>query len=106
MAQITGIGTVQVTQEWQKLEDLIKELDGKSAFAFDTSKEYKLQIDSANSEPVVGVYLCMSSTKPVAADAKYHIEDHNTCFYTPVSGEDMWVKVRGSADFVRLSISE
>ena len=41
------VGKVKVSSAWTKLEDLIQaQVDGQSAFAFDTSKTYSVQADT------------------------------------------------------------
>ena len=97
---------VKVTQEWQKLQDLIQALDGQSEFTFDTSTEYRLQVDFANDSVLTGVYCKEFATKPLVNNVGFHIEDNNFAFYQPTDGLDLWVKVRGSADFVNLEVSE
>jgi len=43
------LGTVKVSEVWEKLEDLIKaQIYGQSAFAFNTAKKYQIQCKSPN----------------------------------------------------------
>lgn len=102
------IGKVALTSEWEKVEDLIKaQVDGQSAFAFDTSKEYGIMTDTQRGPYIFGAYLCHSATKPANADDGEHLEQENFGVYKPASGVYLWAKKRGVAEeSVKLSVSE
>ena len=101
------IGKVTLTNEWEKLEDLIKaQVDGQSAFAFDTSKDYGIQVDTARGPYICGAYLCNSTSEPAETDDGEHLEAEMFGEYTPESGIYLWVKSRGDASVVKMSISE
>lgn len=101
------IGKVKLSSTWEKLEDLIKaQVDGQSAFAFDTSKEYGIQADTPRGPYIFGAYLCNSATEPAEADDGEHLEQENFGIYQPASGVYLWVKTRGVDGDVKLSVSE
>ncbi len=101
------IGKVTLTSDWEKLEDLIKaQVEGQSAFAFDTSKEYGIQTDTPRGPYIFGAYLCNSTTEPAEADDGEHLEQENFGIYKPESGVYLWVKKRGVDGTVKLSVSE
>lgn len=55
------VGKVTLSQDWEKLEDLIKDqVDGQGSFAFENGKDYSLQVDSPNLEIMFGAYVCVS----------------------------------------------
>ena len=62
------IGKVLLTNEWAKLEDLIKaQVSGQSAFSFDSDKKYQLQGEcffEGTKEVLLAVRLCETSTTP------------------------------------------
>ena len=100
------IGKITLTNEWAKLEDLIKaQVDGQSAFAFDTSKEYGIQVDTPRGPYIFGAYLCSTASEPAKTDAGEHLEAEQYAIYQPESGSDLWVRTRGSAAEVKLSVS-
>lgn len=101
------IGKITTSSEWAKLEDLIKDqVDGQSAFAFDTSKTYNIQVETTRGQYVFGVYLCDSASEPANADDGAHLEEYQMGIYQPESGYDLWVKSRGNNTSVKMSISE
>lgn len=101
------IGKVTINSEWAKLEDLIKDqVSGQSAFAFDTSKTYLLQVETTRGQYVFGSYVCSSATEPANADDGEHLEEDNFGIYEPESGIYLWVKARGSNRSIKMSISE
>lgn len=101
------IGKIVVTDEWEKLEDLIKDqVSGQSAFAFDTSKTYNLQVETTRGQFVFGVRLCNSTTEPANADDGEHLEAENMAMYQPESGVYLWVKNRDANTSIKMSISE
>lgn len=101
------IGKVALTDSWEKLEDLIKALDGKSSFAFDTSKTYAIQVDSIASNRNYSARFCNSATKPTNADDGEHYDNSMTPFsYKPASGIAMYVKKAAKTRNVKVSVSE
>lgn len=54
------IGKVEVTNEWTKVEDLIKDqVEGQSSFAFAAGNTYQLQAEAS-----YGCRLCNAASKP------------------------------------------
>ena len=49
------IGKVLLTDEWQDVEALVKELDGQSSFAFGTEDTYIIQQDSQTALALLAV---------------------------------------------------
>lgn len=100
------IGKVTLSQDWEKLEDLIKDqVDGQGSFAFENGKDYSLQVDSPNLEIMFGAYVCVSENKPALRDDGEHL----TCqsgFYTAESGVSLWVKIRGNTTNIKMAVSE
>lgn len=73
------IGKVKVTNQWQKLETLIKEqIEGQSSFAFVADKTYQMQNESD-----FGIRICNTAETPtdlnvgevVRANAQYELEN-------------------------------
>lgn len=96
------IGKVNITGDWEKVEDLIKaQVEGQDSFAFDTSKSYPIQVDGG-----FGVYLCSASTTPTAPDEGEFLTDSERRIYKPESGKDLYIKIRGNSSGVKLSISD
>ena len=62
------IGKVLLSNEWEKLEDLIKtQVSGQSAFAFDSTKKYQFQGEcffEGTKEVLLAARLCEASTTP------------------------------------------
>lgn len=62
------IGKVLLSNEWEKLEDLIQEqVSGQSAFAFDSTKTYQLQGEcffEGTKEVLLAARLCETSSTP------------------------------------------
>lgn len=103
---MANIGKVNVANDWEKLEDLIKaQVDGQSSFAFDTSKTYQLQTDCEQHAPF-GVRFCSAASEPSEADAGEHLSDDQSGEYKPEAGVYLWVKIRGNTTNVKLSVSE
>jgi hypothetical protein len=102
------IGKVLLSDEWEKLEDLIQDqVSGQSAFAFDSEKTYQLQ-----GEGVEAIRLCDNSAAPSALNDGERIKGTQTAFYKPSTGYlytrvDLTEKT-GMPDFgkVYLKISE
>lgn len=101
------IGKVSVTSAQTKLEDLIKsQVSGQSSFAFDTSKKYSLMADVKTSPVMFGVYVCNSATEPANDDDGEYLTDGLFGEYKPESGVNLWIKTRGNATDVKVSVSE
>ena len=101
------IGKVELKENWEKLSDLIKaQVAGQSAFAFDSAKTYSMMTDTANDTCEIGMYWCVSATKPTALNDGEFLDPGVQGIYQPESGADLWVKIRGSKHEVRLAISE
>lgn len=101
------IGKVALTDSWEKLEDLIKALDGQSTFAFDTAKTYAIQVDSTASNSNYGARFCNSATEPANPDDGEHYDNSMAPFtYKPASGIDLYVKKIAKTRNVKVSVSE
>lgn len=101
------IGKVTLTDSWEKLEDLIKALDGQSSFAFDTTKQYAIQVDSTASNSNYGARFCNSATEPANQDDGEHYDNSMAPFvYEPASSVDLYVKKIAKTRNVKVSISE
>lgn len=101
------IGKVTLTDSWAKLEDLIKaQVDGQSAFAFDTTKKYSIQVDTVKANHDYSGYFCNSATEPSATDDGEHLDNNLFAVYEPESGVDLWVKEATSAGKIKVSVSE
>lgn len=75
-------GKVLLTNEWEKLEDLIQEqVSGQSSFAFDADTTYILQ-----GEGVEAARLCDASVKPTDDIAGLRIEGTQIIEYNPSAG--------------------
>lgn len=82
------IGKVKVTNEWQRLDALIKaQVSGQSAFEFDASKTYQLQAESK-----YGVRACETATPPANEDDGFIIDGCILGHYKPVSGQNLYVR--------------
>lgn len=100
------IGKVTLTDEWAKLVDLIQaQVDGQSSFAFDTSKEYQIQVDTVKTNHDYSAYFCSSATEPTEKDAGEHLDNNLPGIYQPESGVDLWVKTT-TTGMVKVSVSE
>ena len=84
------IGTVKLSNEWTKVEDLIKDqVDGQSAFAFDDTKNYQLQ-----GEGISFVRLLESAAAPAENNNDgFRIIGTQSAYYTPVSGSSLYARV-------------
>ena len=101
------VGKVNITGDWEKLEDLIQaQVSGQSSFAFDTSKKYSLQADNKNSPVMLGVYVCNSATKPDNADDGEYLTEGLFGEYEPESGVDLWIRTRGNSTGVKVAVSQ
>lgn len=101
------IGKVSLTDSWEKLEDLIKALDGQSAFAFDTDKTYAIQVDSIFANSNYSARFCNSATEPANPDDGEHYDNSMAPFsYKPASGIDLYVKKASKTRNVKVSVSE
>lgn len=101
------IGKVTLTDSWEKLEDLIKALDGQSTFAFDTTKQYAIQVDTILSNCNYSGRFCNSATEPANPDDGEHYDSSMAPFvYEPASGIDLYVKKATKVGTVKVSVSE
>ena len=100
------IGKVALTDSWEKLEDLIKALDGQSAFAFDTSKKYSIQVDTVKDNNNYSGYFCNSATEPANSDDGEHLDNTLYAEYKPESGVYLYVKKAKSLGVIKVAVSE
>lgn len=101
------IGKVTLTNEWEKLEDLIKaQVDGQSAFAFNGSKQYQLQVDTPRGPYISGAYLCVAASEPTPADDGEHLAEQKCALYQTETGTYLWVKTQADQGDVKMSVSE
>ena len=99
------IGKVSITNDWEKLEDLIKEqVDGQSSFAFDTTKKYAIQTDGPTLP--YGARFCTSATRPESPDVGGHLSDQQQGIYEPESGVYLYVKKFKSLGVLKVSVEE
>ena len=84
------IGTVKLSNEWTKVEDLIKDqVDGQSAFAFDDTKSYQLQ-----GEGISFVRLLESASAPTEDNNDgFRIVGTQNAQYNPATGLDLYCRV-------------
>ena len=84
------IGKVLLSDEWEKLEDLIKaQVSGQSSFAFDSSKTYQLQGEcdhEAVKEVLLAARLCEASAEPTDNAAGFRIINTQCADYQPSTG--------------------
>ena len=100
------VGKVSITSEWAKLEDLIKaQVDGQSAFAFDTSKTYTIQTDGP-STPFGARFCNTASTPENDDDGEYLTDTFVGALYQPESGAYLYVRTRGNTTNIKVSVSE
>lgn len=101
------IGKVSITNEWEKLEDLIKsQVSGQSAFAFDTDKKYSIQVDTVKDNNDNSAYFCNSATKPTNSDDGEHLNNDLYAEYKPESGVYLYVKKAKSLGVIKVSVSQ
>lgn len=81
------VAKVVVTDEWQKLDELVAQ--AKPGFAFDSGKTYQLQ-----AEGEYGVRLCVSADTPGEKDG-VRIVGTQTAHFKVESGKDLYVKSVG-----------
>ena len=82
------IGKVKLTNQWQELEALIQEqVDGQSAFSFDSSVTYQLQ-----SESKYGARLCVSASAPADDVDGFVISGDKTAHFKPETGMKLYVR--------------
>mgnify|MGYP006873009612 CR=1 FL=1 len=91
------IGKVLLSDEWEKLEDLIQEqVSGQSAFTFDSTKTYQLQGEcdhEALKENLLATRLCEVTSASSLADDDGFCISHNQCAdYIPSTGS-VYVRV-------------
>ena len=83
------IGKIELTNEWQKVEDLIKaQVSGQSAFAFAEKKTYQIQ-----SEASYGARLCEASSAPTNGNDGERILESQTGIYELTEGYNLYAKV-------------
>lgn len=104
------IGKVLLSDEWEKLEDLIKEqVSGQSAFAFDSTKTYQLQGECDHEsvkEVLLAVRLCETSATPTDDKDGDRIVGTQCANYQPSTGS-VYVRVdltekTGQPDFGKM----
>jgi len=101
------VGKVIITNEWEKLEDLIKsQVSGQSSFAFDTDKKYSIQVDTVKAEDNLSAYVCNSATEPVNLDDGEHLNNDLYAEYKPESGVYLYVKKAKSLGVIKVSVSQ
>lgn len=94
------IGKIKLTTTWAKVEDLIKaQVEGQSAFAFDSTKTYSIQSHSASLVNIANV-----AAAPASADDGECLELHMVAKYTPDTSI-LYVR-SGAGKKASLSISE
>lgn len=82
------IGKVKLSNEWQKLEDIIKaQVEGQSAFEFSNGKDYQLQ-----GEGNYGIRLCDSSVVPATPQDGERITDTQTAIYQKDNSSELYVR--------------
>ena len=82
------IGKVKLSNEWQKLEDVIKaQVEGQSGFAFSNGKDYQLQ-----GEGNYAVRLCDSSALPADAQDGERIAETQTAIYQKDNSSELYVR--------------
>lgn len=90
------IGKVLLSNEWAKLEDLIKtQVSGQSAFAFDSTKTYQLQGEcffEGTKEVLLAARLCEASAAPSLDDDGFRIVGTQCAVYQPSTGS-VYVRV-------------
>lgn len=95
------IGKVSISQEWEKLEDLIKaQVDGQSAFAFASGTQYSLQSEKGLCA------ICVTSAEPDSLLAGEHINQDQFGVYEPDGSNDMWVRSKEPDAVILLAVSE
>lgn len=82
------IGTVEVNDTWQKLDELIQaQVSGQSEFSFDADTTYQLQ-----AEGNFGIRLCEQTEEPGKKDG-FRIRGTQPANYKVQAGAYLWVKV-------------
>ena len=101
------IGKVLISSEWAKLEDLIKaQVSGQSSFAFDSDKDYSIQIETSQPGTSFGAYACNSASTPAGDDDGEHLSEEQFVEYKPESGSYLYIKTRGGSTDVKVAVSE
>lgn len=92
------IGKVEINDTWQKLEDLVKGIDGQSSFAFDSDKKYQLQYEGD-----FGARFCESATTPDDKNEGFCIVDTQIAYFKPDASQDLYVKTKhGNFGFLKV----
>ena len=90
------IGKVLLSNEWAKLEDLIKaQVSGQSAFAFDSTKTYQIQGEcffEGTKEVLLAARLCEKTTTPSDTKDGFRITHTQCAVYQPSTGS-VYVRV-------------
>lgn len=96
------IGKVEIKDEWEKLEDLIKaQVEGQSAFAFDSDTKYVLQSESS-----FGARFCEASTTPSDKNEGFCITETQSAYYKP-GNDDLYVKTKhGTYGLLKIGVLE
>ncbi|MBQ2174835.1 MAG: hypothetical protein II453_07200 [Alphaproteobacteria bacterium] len=83
------IGKVEIKDEWEKLEDLIKaKVEGQSSFAFDSDTKYQLQCEGS-----FGARFCESAATPDDKNEGFCIIETQVAYYKPGT-DDLYVKTK------------
>ena len=105
------IGKVLLTNEWEKLEDLIKtQVSGQSSFAFDMAKTYQLQCEcffESTKEFLFPARLCETSATPSLNDDGFRIVGTKSALYQPSAPLNLYVRAdllekTGQPDFGKM----
>lgn len=94
---------IDVSSSWASVEDLIQDqVEGKSDFAFDDSKEYQLQAESE-----YGVLLCDQASEPTEKQEGFVIRGSQVAVYKKSAGNTLFVRVNGDgSDILKVSVME
>lgn len=85
------IGKVEVSNSWQKVEDLIKtQISGQSSFAFDADKTYTFQ-----SEGAFGLRFCSVASSPATEQEGFRLSGYRMASYQKETGADLYVRTNG-----------
>lgn len=83
------IGKVELTNEWQKVEDLIKaQVEGQSSFAFAEGNTYQLQAEAS-----YGAQLCDAAAAPADGNDGEYLLHSQVGIYQLASGSYLYAKV-------------
>jgi len=83
------IGKVEISNEWQKVEDLVKEqVSGQSSFAFLSETKYQLQCEGD-----YGARLCNAESAPTEQKDGEMVLLSQTAIYEPELGAELYTRV-------------